>query len=354
MSPTSPGADRPTDTAPSPTPPVLPVALRLGTRASRLALAQSGLVARDIERVAATRGTPVRVELVRVTTHGDTTAAPLRALGGVGVFVARLRQAVLSGECDVAVHSAKDLPVAPAPGLTCAAVPLREDVRDVLCARGGLDLAGLPAGARVGTGSPRRAAQLVAMRPDLHIVDLRGNVPTRLAHVGDDLDAVVLAAAGLRRLGLTGSITQYLDPSDMVPAAAQGALAVEVRSDADPALVDLVAALDHAPSRLAITAERALMRALGVGCAAPVGALALVGPGGTLTLRASVSPADGGPALRRSLSALLPTDEGGPASRRCAEALGEALAGDLVHAGAEDLVDLHADATARLPGEERP
>jgi len=341
----SPGAESSTDTGTVRT-------IRLGTRASRLALAQSGIVARSIEDAAARGGSPVHVELIHVTTHGDNTSTPLRQLGGVGVFVARLRQAVLEGECDVAVHSAKDLPVAPAPGLIWAAVPRREDPRDVLCARDDLGVADLPRGARIGTGSPRRAAQLIALRPDLRIVDLRGNVPTRLARVGADLDAVVLAAAGLRRLGRTDAITQFLDPSAMVPAAAQGALAVEVREDSDPALVDLLRALDHVPSRQAITAERALMRTLGAGCAAPIGALALPGPDGSFTLHASVSPLDGGPALHRSLSACITSDEGGPASLRDAGALGESLAQELVRAGAEDVVDLHADTTGSLPGED--
>lgn len=327
--------------------------IRLGTRASRLALAQSGIVARSIEEAAIRRGAPVRVELVHVTTHGDTTSAPLRQLGGVGVFAARLRQVVVEGGCDVAVHSAKDLPVAPAPQLTWVAVPEREDPRDALCARDGLTVDNLPAGARIGTGSPRRAAQLMAVRPDLRIVDLRGNVPTRLKRVGEDLDGVILAAAGLRRLDMVDAITQYLDPSLMMPAAAQGALAVEVREDADPALVTLLESLDDAPSRVAVTAERALMRALGAGCAAPIGTLAQPGPAGSCTLHASISPADGGPALRRSLSAVLRADEADPTSLGAAEDLGRSLAEELLRAGAEDVVDLHATSASHLPGEVR-
>ena len=281
--------------------------LRLGTRGSRLALTQSGQVAEALIAsggggAAAAAGKAsegsggLGIDLVTVRTDGDGDRTPLRQLGGVGVFAARLRHALLDGEVDLVVHSFKDLPTQPVEGLEVICVPAREDPRDALCARDGLTLADLPEGARVGTGSPRRAAQLLAARPDLEVVDLRGNVPTRLARVrgletvgvgtdepvapsradaAGDLDAVVLALSGLRRLGLEHCASEVLDLETMLPAPAQGALAVETRTGEDSAeLARAVAALDDEPTRLAVTAERALMARLGAGCAAPVGAWA--------------------------------------------------------------------------------
>ena len=281
--------------------------LRLGTRGSRLALTQSGQVAEALMAAggggaAAAAGKAsegsggLGIDLVTVRTDGDGDRTPLRQLGGVGVFAARLRHALLDGEVDLVVHSFKDLPTQPVEGLEVICVPAREDPRDALCARDGLTLADLPEGARVGTGSPRRAAQLLAARPDLEVVDLRGNVPTRLARVrglevvgvgtdepvapsradaAGDLDAVVLALSGLRRLGLEHCASEVLDLEMMLPAPAQGALAVEARADEDSAeLARVAAALDDEPTRLAVTAERALMARLGAGCAAPVGAWA--------------------------------------------------------------------------------
>lgn len=242
--------------------------LRLGTRRSDLATTQSGHVADAL------RALGHEVELVLVTTEGDVNRAPLSRIGGTGVFVSALRDALLAGEIDLAVHSLKDLPVAQPEGLVIAAEPEREDPRDALVARDGLTLDMLPAGARVGTGSPRREAQLRVARPDLEVVDLRGNVPRRLATVTEgELDAVVLAGAGLRRLGLTDRVTQWLGPDVMVPAPGQGALAVECRSD-DPATTEVLRALDHAPTRTATAAERAVLGTLEAGCSAPVGALA--------------------------------------------------------------------------------
>ena len=281
--------------------------LRLGTRGSRLALTQSGQVAEALMAAggggaAAAAGKAsegsggLGIDLVTVRTDGDGDRTPLRQLGGVGVFAARLRHALLDGEVDLVVHSFKDLPTHPVEGLEVICVPPREDPRDALCARDSLTLADLPEGARVGTGSPRRAAQLLAARPDLEVVDLRGNVPTRLARVrgleavgvgtdepvapsradaAGDLDAVVLALSGLRRLGLEHCASEVLDLETMLPAPAQGALAVETRTGEDSAeLARAVAALDDEPTRLAVTAERALMARLGAGCAAPVGAWA--------------------------------------------------------------------------------
>ena len=287
--------------------------LRLGTRGSRLALTQSGQVAEALMAAggggaAAAAGKAsegsggLGIDLVTVRTDGDGDRTPLRQLGGVGVFAARLRHALLDGEVDLVVHSFKDLPTQPVEGLEVICVPAREDPRDALCARDGLTLADLPEGARVGTGSPRRAAQLLAARPDLEVVDLRGNVPTRLARVrgleavgvgtdepvapsradaAGDLDAVVLALSGLRRLGLEHCASEVLDLETMLPAPAQGALAVEARTGEDSVeLARAVAALDDEPTRLAVTAERALMARLGAGCAAPVGAWAHLRGGG--------------------------------------------------------------------------
>jgi hydroxymethylbilane synthase len=307
--------------------------LRLGTRRSALATAQSGMVARRIEQVSAEAGAPVTVELVEITTTGDVSGASLASFGGVGVFVSRLREALLAGEIDLAVHSLKDLPSAPAPGLLLAAVPPREDPRDALVARDGLTLAGLPSGARVGTGSPRRAAQLRALGLGLDVVDVRGNVDTRLRFVhSGQLDAVVLARAGLVRLGRADEVTELLDPLVMLPAPGQGALAVECRdSVVDEPLAGLLGRLDDRRTRAAITAERALMSALGAGCAAPLGALADVvegEDGDELFLRTVVASPDGAFSVRRSTT--------GPVE--AAERLGKELAVQLLESGAGDLV----------------
>lgn len=317
--------------------------VRIGTRASALALAQSGLVAAAIARLA---GLPADgVELVPISTAGDRLTGSLAVIGGTGVFAAALREAVLDGRCDLAVHSLKDLPTAPSAGLVIAAVPERENAFDALCARDGLTLGGLPDGARVGTGSPRRAAQLLALRPDLTICDIRGNVDTRLSRVGGattgpgDLDAVVLAAAGLARLGRTDAISDHL--LDLCPAAGQGALAVECRTDtlddAGSPLVRALAALDHLATRLAVTAERTLLADLEAGCAAPVGAHARLGHG-HLTLDAVVSRPDGGSQLRASASEPLPRDRDD--ALRAARELGAEVARRMLLDGAADLAPL--------------
>ncbi|ARD42558.1 hydroxymethylbilane synthase [Actinomyces gaoshouyii] len=320
--------------------------IRLGTRTSALATAQSGTIARALERAAAAAGERVRVELVPVRTQGDVDPSSLASLGGTGAFAAALRMAVLDGRCDLAVHSFKDLPTAPVDGLRIWAVPQRDDPFDALCARNGWDLDDLPRGARVGTGSPRRAAQLLLRRPDLRIVDIRGNVPTRLSRVlgagvwpdgplgvrRPDLDGVVLAMAGLIRLGLTAHVTEAFDEDVMLPAAAQGALAVEARIDADPLLTSLLATLDHAVTRAEVVAERAVMEGLEAGCAAPVGVLAQVDERGLL-LDAAVISVKGTEAVR---SRLRITDLDG------AEALGHRIASDLLGYGAGDVADLRA------------
>ncbi len=247
--------------------------LRLATRRSALALAQSHTVAEAI-----TTRTGIEVELVPVVSEGDRNTAPLREIGGVGVFVTAVREALLSGAADVAVHSLKDLPTAAQASLLLAAVPPRADVRDAVVALNG-PLADLAPGSRVGTGSPRRAAQLHELRPDLEVVDIRGNVDTRIGLVDRaEVAAVVLAMAGLERLGRTDRVTEVLPADVMMPAPGQGALAVETRID-DVAAIAAVAALDDPSTRAAVTAERALLQYLEAGCTAPVGALAtVVGP----------------------------------------------------------------------------
>lgn len=262
---------------------------RVGTRGSRLALTQSTETAEALSDL-----TELDHELITIKSDGDVLTGPLSQLGGTGVFATALRQALLDAECDVAVHSLKDLPAKDVEDLTIAAIPARAEERDALCAADDLTLAQLPEGAKVGTGSPRRAAQLLAARPNLEIVDIRGNVGTRLARVRGreeaaeassqapdalrgDLDAVVLAGAGLARLGLNQHISELLSPEVMLPAPGQGALAVEVR-DADAAVTHPLgiglAQLDHLETRLETTAERALLARLNAGCSAPIGGLA--------------------------------------------------------------------------------
>lgn len=296
--------------------------LRVGTRASALARTQTQTV---VDAIAAP------VEVVPIVTEGDRTSAALAQIGGTGVFVSALRAALLDGRIDVAVHSFKDLPTQPADGVAIAAVPPREDPRDALVARDSLTLGELPPGARVGTGSPRRAAQLRALGLGLEIVDLRGNVDTRLRAVATgDLDAVVLALAGLRRLGRAHEASEILDPIQLLPAPAQGALAIECRADDDGALRTL-AGLDDEDSRLAVTAERALLRALEAGCSSPIGALAVVADGDSdteLFIRGSVTALDGSAAVRLSATG----------SATDAEDVGRRLAADLLAEGADTMM----------------
>jgi hydroxymethylbilane synthase len=248
------------------------------------------------------------------------------------VFVSALREALVSGEIDVAVHSYKDLPTAPAEGIVIAAVPVREDPRDALVARDGLSLGELPAGSRVGTGSPRRAAQLRALGLGLDVVALRGNVDSRLARVAEgDLDGVVLALAGLRRLGREHEVSEILDPIQVLPAPAQGALAIECRAN-DSATIAVLRRLDDADSRATVAAERALLAALEAGCSAPVGAQAelVEGEDGVLEvfLRGSVTALDGSDAVR--LSATGPIHD--------ADGVGRRLAAELVAEGATTMM----------------
>jgi hydroxymethylbilane synthase len=300
--------------------------LRLGTRGSALALAQSGAFA-----AALTAATGEPVELVEIVTAGDRSTAPVPQLG-VGVFVSALREALHDKDVDFAVHSYKDLPTLPADGLAIAAVPVRDDPRDALISRDGRLLAELAPGSRIGTGAPRRVAQLNALGRGLSPQPLRGNVDTRLRKLaGGDLDAVVLASAGLRRLGRAGEITETLDPMLMLSAPAQGALAVECRST-DTSLVELLGSLDDEHTRAAVTAERSLLATLEAGCSAPVAALADVcedaDGGWELYLRGAVFSLDGTFAVRLSGTGTL-TD---------ATAVGARLAAELLAEGADNIL----------------
>lgn len=309
--------------------------IRIGTRGSALALTQTRTVAGALERAAG-----VRTEIVTVSTPGDRSAKPIAEIG-VGVFTSALRDALADDEVDVAVHSYKDLPTAPDPRLSLAAVPLREDPRDALVARDGLTLGELPPGSTVGTGSPRRAAQLEALGLGLEIVGLRGNVDTRIRKVADGaLDAVVLARAGLSRLGRLDVITEVLEPIQMLPAPAQGALAVECRVDDVDVEHLLRSIVDDQATRAAVAAERAMLAKLEAGCNAPVGALADVvedlDDDGRVVLRLSL----------RGVAAVYARDEAGDpvvvdllrasatGDLTAAEQLGRDLAAELLDLGA--------------------
>jgi hydroxymethylbilane synthase len=313
--------------------------LRIGTRGSTLALAQTQTIADALERAGA------RVEIVTVSTPGDRSNKPIAEIG-IGVFTSALRDALASGEVDVAVHSYKDLPTAPDLRLSLAAVPERADPRDALVARDGLTLGELPPGSVVGTGSPRRKAQIDALGLGLDVVGLRGNVDTRIRKVTDgEMDAVVLAKAGLARVGRLDVITEVLDPIQVLPAPAQGALAVECRVDDVDTEHLLQSTLDDQATRAAVAAERAMLAALEAGCSAPVGALAdvvedLVSDDTTgkdrVVLRLSL----------RGLAAVYPTDESGSPGAveilrasaigdlTAAEELGRTLAAELLDLGA--------------------
>ena len=300
---------------------------RLGTRRSALALAQSVLVATVL------RDKGYDVEFVEIVTTGDTSAESIQQLGGTGVFVSALREALLRGDIDFAVHSLKDLPTQPADDIVLAAVPRREDPRDALVTRDGSRLDQLAGGTRIGTGSPRRAAQLRALGLGLEVVPMRGNVDTRLRKVADgEVDAVVLAAAGLARLGRIDEASEVLDPGQILPAPGQGALAVECRRDDAELSETLRDLLDEPITRAAVGAERTLLAALEAGCTAPVGALADVAMGDDgsdeIYLRAVVAEPDGSRAIRLSATGLIGN----------AEETGRRLAADLLNAGAADLI----------------
>ncbi len=301
--------------------------LRIGTRASALAGVQARLVADRLTTV-----TALRTELVPVVTQGDRSRAPLTDIGGRGVFVSTLREALVDGAVDVAVHSLKDLPTDPCPGVDLAAVLAREDPRDALVARDGLRLVELPAGSSVGTGSPRRAAQLNALGLGLEVRPVRGNVDTRIDMVGaGKLDAVVLARAGVVRLGRLAEVTEVIDPLQLMPAPGQGAVACECRCDDLEVAALLRDTLDDRPTRTAVTAERALLNALEAGCSAPVGALAEIASGelgDELWLRAVVAHPAGRPLIRSSATGS-PDDP---------VRLGRRLAAEMLADGADQLV----------------
>ncbi|AFR47558.1 MULTISPECIES: hydroxymethylbilane synthase [Gordonia] len=307
-----------------------PAPIRIGTRGSLLATTQSQTIADALTAA----GHPA--ELVIIKTAGDASAAPVAEIG-VGVFTTAIRVALRNNEVDVAVHSYKDLPTAPEDDLTIAAVPTRVDPRDALVARDGLVLGELPPGSVIGTSAPRRAAQLKALGLGLEIRPLRGNLDSRLGKVASgELDAVVVARAGLVRIGRTEVVSEALEPVVMLPAPAQGALAVECRSD-DAELVRILAELDDKSTRAAIDAERAVLAALEAGCTAPVGAIAEVVESidedgrifAELSLRAAVAAEDGSDVIRASVV--------GPVDR--AVQLGKDLAAELLELGAGDLVN---------------
>jgi hydroxymethylbilane synthase len=308
--------------------------LRLGTRRSQLAMAQSGMVADRVRQA-----TGREVELVEITTYGDVSKEDLARIGGTGVFVSALREALLAGEIDFAVHSLKDLPTAAPEGLVLAAIPAREDPRDALVARDGLAFADLPDGARVGTGSPRRMAQLNAWARShglrVETVPIRGNVDTRIGYVTSGrLDAVVLAAAGLNRIGRIAEASELIAADVCLPAPGQGALAVECAAS-DPELAAQLAGLDDPVTRVAVTAERSLLAALEAGCSAPVGALADLmddGQFSELRLRGVVGTTDGSSLVQMSITGPV------PASDDEARALGRELAESMLAKGAAGLM----------------
>jgi hydroxymethylbilane synthase len=295
--------------------------LRLGTRSSPLARWQAEWVAARLTELG------VAVELVPITTQGDVKSGPLGQIGGMGLFTKELQRALLDNQIDLAVHSLKDLPTEPVVGLTLAAVPERESTADVLLATKFQRLDALPKGARVGTGSLRRKAQLLHARPDLVIEDIRGNVETRVRKLDEgEYDAIVLAEAGLKRLGLAQRITQVLPRTMMLSAVGQGALGIEARAD-DQATLRQVAPLDHDDTHQAVLAERTMLLSLCAGCLAPVGALAQVA-GDRLQLEAVVLSPDGN--KRITAGAATATND--------AVYLGQMVAEELLRLGAAELI----------------
>lgn len=306
-------------------------ALRIGTRGSALALWQANHVRSELER---RHG--VAAELVRIHTSGDkmqtASVAQANALigseGGKGIFIKELEEALLAGTIDLAVHSMKDVPTETPPGLLFAAITRREDPRDCLISRSNRALKGLSAGARIGTSSVRRQAQLRYLRPDLNVTDLRGNVDTRLKKLAaGEFDAIVLAMAGVNRLGAGDKVTQVFNADVMLPAVGQGALGIETRAD-DAEVSKLVASLDDAETRACVIAERSLLRELEGGCQGPVGAWARIAASGALEMEAGVFSPDGNEGVRR-------IDSGAPSD---AETIGLRLARTLIDAGADRIL----------------
>jgi hydroxymethylbilane synthase len=298
--------------------------IRIATRKSPLALWQANHVKSRLESLYPT----LRVELLPMSTKGDKILdSPLAKVGGKGLFVKELEQAILAGEADIAVHSMKDVPVEFPAGLGLCIICEREDPRDAFVSPRFASIAELPTGSRVGTSSLRRQCQLRAQRPDLQVLDLRGNVNSRLAKLdAGDYDAIILAAAGLKRLGMQERITALLSPEESLPANGQGAVGIECRLD-DPELLTLLAPLEHSPTRQRVLAERAMNRALQGGCQVPIGAYAEL-QGSDLWLRGLVGRPDGSLVLR--------AEQRGPAG--AAEALGIALAEQLLALGAAGIL----------------
>ncbi len=296
----------------------------IGTRGSRLALAQTAIV-----RAALEAALPSARLLVReIKTEGDVSSAPLSVIGGTGVFTRAIEDALLRRDVDIAVHSLKDLPPRLPRGLMIAAVPARGDPRDALVTRDGRKLADLPTGARIGTGSQRRAVQIRALRPDVETVEIRGNVDTRIRKVEQgDYDGAILALAGLQRLGLETKAAQLFTLDEIIPAVGQACLTIEVRAD-DHEAIELVRAIDHAPSHAAAGGERAFLARLGAGCALPVGAHANAS-GETLTITALLAAGDP-PQLHRATESGA-TSDATEIGRRLAEAL-IVLAGEKIPA----------------------
>jgi hydroxymethylbilane synthase len=304
---------------------------RIATRRSQLALWQAEYVAARMEAAGA------RVELLPMVTQGDRILdVPLAKIGGKGLFVKELEAAMLEGRADLAVHSIKDVPMELPPGLSITAILTREDPRDAFVSNSAGTLAALPQGARVGTSSLRRQCQLKALRPDLQLLDLRGNVNTRLARLdAGDYDAIILAAAGLRRLEMSARIAEAIGPGTLLPAVGQGAIGIEAR-DGDEELRDILAGLHHADTASCVLAERALNRALQGGCQVPIAAHAVL-DGDTLQLRALVGTVDGTRVLRAE----------GSGPRSAPEQLGESVAAELLAGGAADILRALLEAEGR-------
>jgi hydroxymethylbilane synthase len=300
--------------------------IKIGTRGSKLALIQANLVADKIKKEAP----DVNIEICVIKTSGDIMQdISLLKIGGKGVFVKEIEDALLSGAIDLAVHSMKDVPTQTPPGLVFAAVLPREDVRDILVSKGARKIEQMRKGAKIGTGSMRRSAQLLAMLPDLEIVSLRGNLDTRLKKIDtENLDGVIVAAAGVKRMGLAEKITQYLPVEMMLPAVGQGALGLEIRAD-DNRLQKLLTKINHVPTHTEITAERAFLRHLGGGCLLPIAALGKL-TGDRLSLEGLVAAPRGSDVIRDKVQ--------GAAGE--AEELGKKLAEIILERGGKKLLNL--------------
>lgn len=308
--------------------------VRIATRGSMLALKQSGIIKAALDKM----WPGIRFELQIIKTTGDKVGGPLSKIGGKGLFVKEIEDCLLDGSADLAVHSMKDVPAVLPAGLDIVAVPEREDPRDALITRKGKTIGDLSNGAVIGTSSLRRGAQIRAMRPDLEIRDLRGNLDTRLRKLDEGLfDAVILAAAGLRRMGWQDRITAYMDPVEFIPAVGQGALAIEARSE-DQRILHFLAPLHHAETAVAVLAERSLLQELEGGCQVPIGAHACIA-GETVELFGLVASIDGKQLFRAARTA----------RRQDASALGKRVARELLDLGAKKILDAAYGSAALEP-----